>query len=75
MSKAKIVNECMKMLQAGMVPQLLAVEPIPNSVPDKNAVGLFVTKGGGCHIARTSRGVPKIVSRPAGSAQPVSITR
>ncbi|WP_164843080.1 hypothetical protein [Sinorhizobium meliloti] len=53
MSKAKLVNELVKMKRAGMEPRFAAGETTPNSRPDKNAVGVFYTSDGGCRIAKT----------------------
>lgn len=54
MSKAKVVNELVKMMRAGIEPQFAAGPTTPNSRPDKNAVGVFYASDGGCHIAGTS---------------------
>ncbi len=53
MSKAKLVNELVKMVRAGIEPRFTASETTPNSRPDKNAVGVFYAADGGCRIAGT----------------------
>ncbi|PYE92703.1 hypothetical protein C8J35_12116 [Rhizobium sp. PP-F2F-G38] len=65
MSKAKIINECIKQLRAGMVPKLVAGPVTPSSRPDFLSVGRVVTEGRSCHITRMSTNV-----RKPGSSQP-----
>lgn len=51
MSKAKLVNECIKRVRQGVDLNLQAVPATPSSIPDNTAVGRFVTEDGGLHIA------------------------
>lgn len=59
MSKAKIINECIKQLRAGLVPNLVAGPVTRSSRPDVLSVGRVVIDGRSCHITGTSSTVPK----------------
>lgn len=67
MSKAKLTNECIKKLRAGIPLNLLPEQQEPSSRPDKIAVGRFHTQDGGCHIAKISLRLPSTATRPDGS--------
>ncbi|TCU13717.1 hypothetical protein EV132_111150 [Rhizobium sullae] len=54
MTNAKIVNECIKQLRAGMVPKLVAGPHVPNSRQDCLSVGRVVVGGRSCRIAGMS---------------------
>lgn len=66
MSKAKIVNECIKQLRAGMVPKLVAGLGTSNSRPDFLSVGRVVIEGRSCHIAGTSSNARRRATPQAG---------
>lgn len=51
MSKAKVVNECIKQLRAGMVLKLVARPHVENSRNDFLSVGRVFVEGRRCHIA------------------------
>lgn len=66
MSKAKIVNECIKQLRAGMVLKLVAGPEVPNSRPDFLSVGRVVVEGRSCHIAGTSSNAQRRATKQVG---------
>ena len=75
MSKAKIVNECIKQLRAGMVPKLVAGPDVPSSRPDFLSVGRVVIDGRSCRIAGLSTKARRPDTAPAGSLPDVRSTR